>query len=70
MRTVDARSVTQRVIGVGGDPFAYAATALAEMLPSERDRVLREHYAVEYREEIRSLARLGLLDQEEGEEEA
>jgi hypothetical protein len=63
---MDERSVTQRVVGVGGDPFAYAGQPLADMLPSERERLIREHYAVEYRQEIRRLAARGLLDEESG----
>jgi hypothetical protein len=46
---VDERSVNERVISGAGDPFLYAAPSLAEMLPSQRDKLLREHYAPEYR---------------------
>ncbi len=60
-------TVHQRLIGVGGDPFFAAAPALAEMLPSERDRVLREHYAPEYREHIRRIVAAGVTDEEEEE---
>ncbi len=58
-------SVDQRVIGVAGDPFFAAAPALAEMLPSERDKLLREHYAVEYREHLRRIMAAGVTDEEE-----
>jgi hypothetical protein len=66
---MDDRSVNARVISGAGDPFLYAAPALAELTPSKRERLVREHFGKEYREEIRNLARLGLLDEEDGEEE-
>jgi hypothetical protein len=61
---LDTRSVEKKLIGVGGDPFVAAATPLAEMTPSQRDKALREHYAAAYRSEIRVLAAQGLLDSE------
>ena len=64
---MDERSVDQRLIGVGGDPFVYAAPALADLLPSERERLIREHYGREYRQEIRRLMALGVTDEEEEE---
>ncbi len=61
------RSVQQRVIGVGGDPFFAASPSLADLLPSERERIIREHYGREYRQEIRRLMALGVTDEEEEE---
>jgi hypothetical protein len=64
------RSVEQKLVGVGGDPFVAAAPALAEMTPSAREKLLREHYGRECREEVRRLASLGHLDdldEDEGE---
>jgi hypothetical protein len=65
---VDEATVHQRLISVGGDPFVYAAPALAEMTPSQRDKVLREHHAVEYREHLRRIVAAGVFDEEEEEE--
>ena len=62
------RSVDQRPVSVAGDPFFAAAPALAEMLPSERDKLLREHHAVEYREHLRRIMAAGVTDKEEEEE--
>ncbi len=61
------RSVDQKLIGVGGDPFAAAATPLAEMTPSQRDKVLREHYAPEYRRDLRRIMALGVEETDEEE---
>jgi hypothetical protein len=58
-------TVHQRLIGVGGDPFFAAAPALAEMTPSARERLVREHYAVEYRQDLRRIVALGVTDEEE-----
>ena len=66
---MDDRSVDQRLIGVGGDPFFAAAPALADLLPSERERIIREHAAVEYRQELRRLMALGVAEPDELEEE-
>jgi hypothetical protein len=60
-------SVTERLIGVSGDPFFAAAPTLAEMTPSQRDKFLREHHAPEYRRDLQRLMALGVTD-EEGEE--
>ncbi len=62
------RTVHQRLIGVEGDPFVYAAPALAELTPSQRDKALREHYAPEYREHLRRIVVAGVTDEEEEEE--
>jgi hypothetical protein len=64
---MDERSVTQRLIGVGGDPFAHAGQPLAEMTPSKRDKLLREHFAPEYREHLRRIMAAGVTDEEEEE---
>ncbi len=66
---MDDRSVAQRMLGVGGDPFFAAAPALAELTPSQRDKALREYHAPEYREHLRRImARFpGVTDEEEEE---
>jgi hypothetical protein len=51
---VEARRDT--IISSAGDPFVAAAPALADMTPSERDRILRDHAASEYRVALRKLA--------------
>jgi hypothetical protein len=61
---VDTRSVTERVVSSAGDPFLLVAPALAEMTPSKRERIIREHYGRQYRHEVRRLALLGHLDSE------
>jgi len=66
------RSVHQRLIGVGGDPFFAASLgypALAELTPSQREKALREYHAAEYREHIRRIvARFpGVTDEDEEE---
>jgi len=66
--TVDRGSVEQKLISGAGDPFLAVAPRLADMLPTQRERLIREHYAVEYRQDLRRLAALGLLDEEDGEE--
>jgi hypothetical protein len=60
------RSVVQRVVSVAGDPFAAAATPLAEMTYSQRDKFLREAYAPEYREHLRRIIAAGVTDEEDG----
>jgi hypothetical protein len=67
--TVDTTefSVTERVISSAGDPFVGASKPLAEMLPSERERLIREHYAPEYREHLRRIVAAGVTDDEEEE---
>jgi hypothetical protein len=51
--------------GLAGDPLA--AAALANMLPSARDKCIREHFAGGYRNELRRLAELGIAGPEEEE---
>ncbi len=66
---MDDRSVDQRLVGVAGDPFFAAAPALADLLPSEREKIIREHYAPEYREHLRRIVARepGVTDEEEEE---
>jgi hypothetical protein len=70
---MDERSVAQKLIGVGGDPFFAASLGyppLVDLLPSERERLIREHYAQEYREDLRRIIASGaeVTDEEDGEE--
>ena len=64
---MDSRSVEQKLVGVGGVPFFSAAPALADLLPSERERLIRERCGQQYREEVLRLAAIGHLDEEEEE---
>ncbi len=63
------RSVDQRLIGVEGDPFVYAAPALTELTPSQRDKALREYHAPEYREHLRRIMAAGVTSEADEEEE-
>jgi hypothetical protein len=47
------------VVSSAGDPFAYAGQPLAEMTPSKREKLLREHYAKEYRADLRRIMASG-----------
>jgi hypothetical protein len=50
-----------RIITSAGDPFfACAPTVYASMVPSERDKLIRQAHARAYREELRSLAAQGV----------
>jgi hypothetical protein len=62
---VDETSLTERIISVAGDPFVAAATPLAEMTPSQRDKFLREYHAPEYRQHLRRIMAAGVTDEED-----
>jgi hypothetical protein len=53
------RTVTERLISSAGDPFLAVATPLSEMMPSQRDKFLRERHAAEYRQDLRRIMALG-----------
>jgi hypothetical protein len=58
--------VEEKLVGMGGDPFV--AAAVADMLPSQRDRYLRAYYAPEYRRELQRLRDWGVEPPEGGDE--
>jgi hypothetical protein len=59
-------SIPEKHIGVGSAPFGGAV--VTGMLLSERDKLIRESSAPEYRAEIRRLVRLGVAGPEDDEE--